>query len=662
MENIVKSHFNLSLISLAILAPVASAADIPLYLGDEIIVTATRFDAQPRVPANISVITRDEIRNSPALNLPDLLKTRAGIDVRPLYGQMGIDATVDLRGFGDSAASNTLVLLDGQRLNPIDSGSINWSTVPLSSIQRIEIQRGTGTVLYGDRASGGVINIVTDKSGAPRASVSASVGSYGYRSLDASAAGGNAAGYANIFAHGASTDGWRRNSQQDQQSLSGRAGLYVEKGEVALDYAAYKESSGLPGYLLPDAYQADPRSTTTPFNTQSRSGYRLRPGVKLRLSDAVTLEAEVSDEHSSQHWDTVSWGSVYDRDNHTQSATPRLRVRHSLGGLASETVVGLDYYDGRVDARSSAAPVQWATQTSSAAYFQNSTALNAAWTVTLGGRSQRMEQSVHQDAYAPWFTPTLDGNATRTRNAYDLGVSYDGEGWRVYGKTGRTFRFANTDELFGFDLVTYAPIFAGDLRPQQGTLHEVGGSASAGPVKLSGTLYRLDLTDEIGYDGNLGANVNFDPTRRQGLEAEVNWRLGERLKTRLAYTYTDAAFRAGPYAGKQVPIIPRNKASLQLTWDTGAAGSYSAVANAVGGRIYSGDYTNSHGNLAGYATLDLLAAWDLKPWKVKARLLNAFDRRYAAYAGYASYLTPPNYFYYPADGRTFALTVGYDFK
>ncbi|BCB28064.1 TonB-dependent receptor [Sulfurimicrobium lacus] len=657
-----KHTCNLSLITLAILAPAASAEEIPHYFGDEIIVTATRFDAQSRVPANISVISGDEIRNSPALDLPDILKTRAGIDVRPLYGQMGIDATVDLRGFGDSAASNTLVLLDGQRLNPIDGGNINWSTVPLSGIQRIEIQRGAGTVLYGDRASGGVINIITDKSGARRASVSASAGSYGYRSLDASAGGGSDTGYANIFAHGASSDGWRRNSQQDQQSLSGRAGFYLEKGEVALDYAAYKESSGLPGYLLPDAYRADPRSTRTPLDTQSRSGYRLRPGVKIQISDAVTLEAEVSDEHSSQHWDTVSWGSVYDRDNHTQSVTPRLRVRHGLGGLASETVVGIDYYDGRVDARSSAAPVQWATQTSSAAYFQNSTALTSAWTVTLGGRSQRMEQRAHQDAYASWFTPTMDGSATRTRNAYDLGASYDGQGWRVYGKTGRTFRFANTDELFGLDLVTYAPVFAGDLRPQQGTLHELGGSVNAGPVKLRGAIYRLDMTDEIGYDNSAGANVNFDPTRRQGLEAEVDWQISERFKTRLAYAYSDAEFRDGPYAGKRVPIVPRNKASLQLTWDTGSAGSYSAVANAVGERIYSGDFSNSRGNLAGYATLDLLAAWDMKPWKVTARLLNALDKRYAAYAGYASYLTPPNYFYYPADGRSFALTVGYDFK
>ena len=113
-----------------------------------VIVSATRFaDADPRVPANISVITREDIRNTPAFDLPAVLRNHAGVDVRTLYGSLGVDAAVDLRGFGDTAASNTLILVDGQRLNPIDMGSISWSAVPLESVQRIEIVRGAGTIL-----------------------------------------------------------------------------------------------------------------------------------------------------------------------------------------------------------------------------------------------------------------------------------------------------------------------------------------------------------------------------------------------------------------------------------------------------------------------------------------------------------------------------------
>jgi iron complex outermembrane receptor protein len=254
----------------------------------------------------------------------------------------------------------------------------------------------------------------------------------------------------------------------------------------------------------------------------------------------------------------------------------------------------------------------------------------------------------------------MDGSATRRRNAWDLGASYNGQGWRAYGKIGTTFRFANTDELFSFNPLTGNPAFAGDLRPQHGRIGEIGGSASLGPVQGRASLYRMHLKDEIGYDGAAGANVNFDPTRRQGFEAELDWRIAERLKAKMAYAYTDAEFRSGPYDGQRMPLVPRDKVTLQLTWDAGRAGSYSAVANHVGSRRYSGDFDNVRGRLSGYTTLDLQAAWNLKPWTVTARLLNALDKRYAPYAGYSPWIV--DHYYYPADGRSFHLSARYDFK
>ena len=218
-------------VSIAMLAPAAFAD----YL-DPVIVTATRFsEPEVNVPANISVISRDDIRNTPATDLPSMLKSSAGVDVRALYGSLGIDSTVDIRGFGETAGSNALILLDGLRLNPIDLGSVNWSAIPLDSVQRIEVQRGAGTVLYGDKATGGVINIITDKSGTPRAGGTIGFGSYDTQTVDANAAAGNETGYFNIFGHYAHTGGWRENSQAEQAALSGRGALYIGKGEAFID-------------------------------------------------------------------------------------------------------------------------------------------------------------------------------------------------------------------------------------------------------------------------------------------------------------------------------------------------------------------------------------------------------------------------------------------
>ena len=655
--------------------PVALAAALLLVraaLADDdrtVVVTATRFaESDPHVPADVSVITREDIQNTPATNVPDLLKATAGIEVRPLYGAMGIDATVDLRGFGDTAGSNTLVLLNGQRLNPIDGGSISWSTVPLASIRRIEIIRGAGTVLYGDRAGGGVINIVTDESGARAASVEAIGGSYGYRGADGRVAASADGTTFNITGHYADTDGWRRNSRADQQAASARVGHQTAGGEIYSDFAAYKDSNGLPGSLLSHDYRTDPARARTPFDSQHREGYRVRPGASLKVSDSLTFDGEIAVEHENYDSDNVSFASRFLRHRTTVSATPRLRWIQDIGGRRNETVTGLDYYDGRVEATSIGTPSvipQVAQQASAAWYAQNVTELSNRWFLTVGAREQRMNQHAQQGAYiadfgaGPTTIPGLDGSATRSRAAFDVGLVFQGSRWRAFGKYGSLFRFPNTDELYGFDPFTGNPVFAGDLLPQHGRIGELGASFAAAPVSGRLSAYRMDLTDEIDFDGTTFANVNLPPTRRQGLEAEIDWTVIAGVKVHAAYAFIDARFREGRYAGNEIPLVARNKGSFQLISNNGVLGAYTLAVTTVGNRRYSGDVANSLGSLAGYTTVDLQGRWTLARWTVTARVINALDRRYAPFAGYSTFVN--DYYYFPADARSFFVGARYDF-
>jgi iron complex outermembrane receptor protein len=656
--------------------PVALAAALlfasTAFADDDrtIVVSATRFaESDPHVPADISVITREDIQNTPATNVPDLLKAAAGVEVRPLYGAMGIDATVDLRGFGDTAGSNTLILLDGQRLNPIDSGSISWSTIPLASIRRIEIIRGAGTVLYGDRASGGVINIVTDESSSrAAASVEATGGSYGYRGADGRVAGRADGTTFNLTAHYADADGWRRNSRADQQAASGRIGYRASGDEVYADFTAYKDSNGLPGSLLSNDYHTDPARARTPFDSQHREGYRVRPGVSLKVSGSLTFDGEIGIEHENYDSDNVSFASRFLRHRTTVSATPRLRWVQDIEGMRNETVAGFDYYDGRVEATSIGTPTvipQVAKQASAAWYAQNVTALSQRWFLTLGGREQHMNQHAQQGAYivdlgaGPTTVPALDGSAARSRAAFDVGLVFQGSRWRAFGKYGSLFRFPNTDELYGFDPFTGNPVFAGDLLPQHGRIGELGASFAAAPVSGRLSAYRMDLTDEIDFDGTTFANVNLPPTRRQGLEAEIDWTVIAGVKAHAAYAFIDASFRAGRYAGNEIPLVARNKGSFRLTSNNGAFGAYAIAVTTVGHRRYSGDFANSLGSLAGYTTVDLQGRWAVARWTVTARVINALDRRYAPFAGYSTFVN--DYFYFPADARSFFVSAGYEF-
>ena len=638
--------------ALAAFAPLAFAQS-----DDAVVVTATRFPrVDPDIPASVSVITREDIRRMPAVTLADVLKSQTGLEMRTLYGPLGIDATLDMRGFGDAAGTNTLILLDGQRLNAVSGDGINWSMIPLESIQRIEIIRGSGTILYGDRASGGVVNIITDKSGKPRASAAFSLGSFGYRSADGFVAGGAGDMYYTLAGHHAETTGYRLNSQQDEQSISGRMGLRTGSGEGFVDYGGYKSSNGLPGALFQAQFDNDPRFTRQPAFLQNRTGHRLRPGVVAELSRDVTIEAELGYEQVETQFRSPAF--TLDREAQTVSLTPRLRWRHGLGSLASETVFGLDLYRGEIGGDSfstfSGNNRQTALQNSTAFYMQNITGLTGALHATAGLRRQRMQQEVTDAAAA------LRGEATRALSAYDIGLSYDvAPGARLYGKIGRTFRFANTDELFGFDPITFAPLFRGDLLPQHGPIREIGASLRRGPFQLQASLYQLELKDEINFNNVSGNNENFPGTRRRGLELEGRWQLSSNLQAKLGFAQTEARFTEGAFNGKTVPMVPNSKATATLDWDTGATGRFSAALNHVGSRYYSGDLPDARQKLGAYATLDLQAAWNLRPWTISAKLMNAFDRKYAPFAGidFAGRL-----FYFPADPRTFYVGASYQFQ
>jgi len=148
---------------------------------EEVVVTATRDTEEVRnIPANVSVITAKDIEKSGATSIVEVLDKLESIQFRNYSGNAS-QSLIDLRGFGgDNPFGKTLIMLDGRRLNRPDMSSINWLQIPLNNIERIEVVRGASSVLYGDAAVGGVINIITKKGeGKPKFDASVIAGSYG---------------------------------------------------------------------------------------------------------------------------------------------------------------------------------------------------------------------------------------------------------------------------------------------------------------------------------------------------------------------------------------------------------------------------------------------------------------------------------------------------
>ena len=129
---------------------------------EPIVVTASRMAQHNyKIAGNVTVIDRAQIEASNAQTIPDVLGEAFGVNIYD--NSTTKSAVVDVRGFGDTAPRNILVMVDGRKVNNMDISGPDLVQVPLGAVERIEIIRGAGSVLYGDNAVGGVVNIITKR-------------------------------------------------------------------------------------------------------------------------------------------------------------------------------------------------------------------------------------------------------------------------------------------------------------------------------------------------------------------------------------------------------------------------------------------------------------------------------------------------------------------
>jgi outer membrane cobalamin receptor len=145
----------------AILPTLALAGEekSPATVMDEVVVTATKTEETRREIVN-SVVVKDryDIEETPASSLGEVLANEPGLDWRTYGNYGGAAETIKIRGMG---ADGTLVAVDGVVMNSPSLGTADVGQIPLNSIERVEVVKGPGSLLYGSGAMGGTVNIIT---------------------------------------------------------------------------------------------------------------------------------------------------------------------------------------------------------------------------------------------------------------------------------------------------------------------------------------------------------------------------------------------------------------------------------------------------------------------------------------------------------------------
>jgi iron complex outermembrane receptor protein len=128
----------------------------------EVSSVSRRQEKLSRTASAVFVIGPEDIRNSGALNIPDLLRMVPGVEVAQLTSNTW---AISVRGFDSRFSNKLLILLDGRAVYTPTFGGVFWDVLnlPLEDIERIEVIRGPGGSVWGANAVDGVINIITAK-------------------------------------------------------------------------------------------------------------------------------------------------------------------------------------------------------------------------------------------------------------------------------------------------------------------------------------------------------------------------------------------------------------------------------------------------------------------------------------------------------------------
>jgi iron complex outermembrane receptor protein len=664
---------------LAALAPFALAQS-----SEEaaVIVTATRFpERRLDAPVGMTIISSEEIARDPARALPELLSRFVSIHVRDNTGSP--DQQIDMRGFGITGDQNTLVLLNGVRLNENDLSSTKLSAIPLQSIERIEIVPGGGAVLFGGGASGGTINIITKSPmpGKEAASLYGAYGSYGTVDLRVATNSTNEGVDFGLNASHLASDGYRENNRLRQESLIGSMRYDEGETQVGLKLGADVQHLRLPGAISEDEFHSDPRSAATPDDWSRRTGAFAtlsygQPVGAVSLAADLGYRTSVSNAYFADFGLTSSYSEIR-LDSLVFS--PRLRWTFTALGVPGVLIGGLDWaewdYDRRfgssLDALDTPASSTAGDQRSLGAYVQYNAEPAPGTKVTAGVRQQRVTD--HRNAAG--FGSSSDQDQTQTPRAGEIALNQTfAESWQAHAKLGTSFRVANIDEN--------GATATGDLLKAQTARQAEAAVEYRRPGRRTrASVYKIDLENEIYFSpltiptGSSfpGANTNLSPTRRSGVEFVGHWVLAQGVDVGGSYAYQRAKFVSGVYgttdvSGNDVPLVPRQLATLRLSWRAADRTVFGADAKYVGSQRYDGDQDNAFGRLMpSYTLFNMKVGREWEQWRLSLTANNVFDKRYFSY-GIIDTFNACNPFpqvstcVYPQPGRSLFASAEYALK
>ncbi len=582
---------------------------------EEIVVESLDYPlSEQRSPYPTEIYTRKEIQNSQSIDLYQFLNDHTSVNVSSAYGNR-FAPKLDMRGFGiENGYENIVVTVNGRRMNNIDMSSPLLASIPIDTVERIEILKGAGSVEFGDGATAGVINIITSQRSGVE--VKGYWGNYGETYGVVDAGYGNDLLQLGVFLDRYANDGIVSSDTSDekdaQRSRNGNIHLKLtplEGLELILGYADNFDEIRYAGPIDKESYDED----ITKSRSLTEQNYRSKVysyGASYSPLDVLTFTVDWNRESKTSEY--ITYGSMMDYWYDS------VRARVLYDSPWAFWTVGYDDFDGSRKSHSFFGTNE-TTKENRGWYFKLDKEIGPH-TITAGYRNEKVEYT-YEDA-------TKRLNDDDRESAWNIGYNYAyNDTWSGFVSYNEAFQMPDVDRFF-----VWGGQFNGFIKPMKTHTFNVGVNYFISSDRLKVTLFHIKVDDEIYFNPINYSNTNLQETKKKGVEFYGKHLFTERFWTSASYSYIDSKIEKDKkhpeYEGKVLPGVSKHNLILscgyRMPFGVSAILSHTYRSSAYALEDFENDFKQKQQS---YNSTDLAVNYKRQNLRLFANVTNLFDRK-----------------------------------
>ena len=591
------------------------------------------------------VYSYEDIVKSGATTIFDFLSQNTSLTLQPSSGNQ-LSQVIDMRGFGQNQGYRSLVItVDGRRLNNIDLSPQNLSSIPIRNIERIEITKGSGSVVYGDSAMAGTIQIYTRN--ATQTNIASSAGNYGIFTTSI-----NTGASLDKFEISAFADTYRQAgfSDQDPSGKRNEGDRFFYKVKVkykptkSSEFFIEKENSGsemrYQNAMSLNTFKENPASPIGTFGTSNYTNAltnsdRINLGGTLKLGEHVETTLSYFNEYRE---------SVIFSPQRYKTDILDGNIIFNKGPL--KFITGFQRWTGSRQQDIGFGAPSTAKKDNIGIYGQANYDFDVA-TISLGARQE-------------WAGYTFnDSPESYNLQAFDIGINKSiNEKLSIFSNFNYAFQTANIDALF-----KNTGEFNGFIDPAKSKTLNIGLNHRTSNNKLAITIFGSKLDDEIFLNvAESFVTQNLDESTKYGLEIQNKHSFNKSISAVINYAYTRAivdeelsSICNDNCKGNDVPGVSAHNVTFGLHYNPTKNSRFILTQKYRSEQFAHNDWNNNFNQKQkAYYTTDLAFHYKIKIVELTAKVDNLFERTHGIWVS-DNNITPFNY------TRNFSLGANFSF-